>query len=857
MGRALPIRWMALVAMLVAMVLLGSRQHLHATAHDAVPPDHVQRPPATDCVSDALLENVRHYYEINKHRSPGFGTNWKRVLIAFGDVQDSQLTPMSAADARTRESRWLGWQPVRKALDCIEAKSVQPTPQAKQTQQPGVTSKISVTAGPDVVEGDILTFSVTAAPAPTAPLNVDVTVTATGSYAVPATTYTATIPTSGSWTMKLSSYADSIDEPNGTVTATIDPGSGYTISSTAGSATLTVQDDDDPPLPQVGISSGHMSIVEGDDVTLTITSTPAPPSPLTVPLSILAAGDFGVTSGSQTVTIPTSGSVTRTISTTNDDTPENDGSLAITVGTGTGYDVSLNDSFRYIQIADNDFTFAALQSPQSAQPTQVSGPSISIDTSVPARAEANAKRVIPEGNAFTVTVTADTAPSSDLTVKVRMTQHGGHITSPSGGWNPNNISITSCSFNGTADRFEYDLEVTIPGGATTGTLNVRTKANLLNTPRSTFKFSLVENGSYMVSEHNNVKVSINTIPLKGNNVGRVPLSWVKGWRQSTFGAALPRSWDRVRLAYGDPTMTKVYNPPLKPMTSAEATAIQSRYPKLDPGNLVMGVMDWLNWGRTAETLREIEACAELSMVDPSINVETDQNVHEGTPASFTITAIPAPKNDLIVPITVTATPINVITGSVPTNVTISAATGIGTLSVPTSNNMMNGGGTVTVMLDTPTDPSTYTLGNANTATVTLFDPGTTITGGTPHLSVTAGSSPIAEGGDAVFTITAAPAITETISVIYVISSSKALISQLKVERSGASAFATIPIGARSETRDRGGIFLTPGSELTITVTTRDDATIDGDGTVKLTLQAGVGAKIVGDGSASVTVTEND
>ena len=92
---------------------------------------------------------------------------------------------------------------------------------------------------------------------------------------------------------------------------------------------------------------------------------------------------------------------------------------------------------------------------------------------------------------------------------------------------------------------------------------------------------------------------------------------------------------------------------------------------------------------------------------------------------------------------------------------------------------------------------------------------------------------------------------------YVISSSQARISQLKVERSGASAFATTPIGARSETRDRGGVFLTPGSELTITVTTRDDGTNDGDGTVTLTLQAGVGAKIVGDGSASVTVTEND
>ena len=293
------------------------------------------------------------------------------------------------------------------------------------------------------------------------------------------------------------------------------------------------------------------------------------------------------------------------------------------------------------------------------------------------------------------------------------------------------------------------------------------------------------------------------------------------------------------------------------MTAAEAAEIQGRYPKLIPGNLVMGVMDGFNWGRTAETLREIEACAELSMVKPSINVETDQNVHEGTPASFTITATPAPTSELSVPITVTSVQNGVATTTT-TNVTIAGGSGSVTHTVTTSNNGMAGGGSVTVTLDTATDSAAYTLGNANTATVTLFDPGATITGGTPHLSVTADTSPITEGGNAVFTISAAPAITETISVTYVISSSKARLSQIKVERSGASAFATIPIGARSDTRDRGGIFLTPGSELTITVTTRDDRIADGDGTVTLTLQGGVGAKIVdGKGSATVTVTEDD
>ena len=854
MARTQPIRWLAVVAMIAAIVLLVSWQDLHATTHDAVPPDHVQRPPATDCVPDVLLEKVRNYYDINKHRSPGFGTNWKRVLIAFGDVEDSQLTAMSAADARTRESRWFGWQPVRKALDCIEAKSAPPQPE--QTQRPAVSSEISVTAGPDVVEGDILTFTVTATPAPTAPLNVDVTITATGSYAVPATTYSASIPTSGSWTMKLSTYADSIDEPDGTVTATIDPGSGYTISSTAGSATLTVQDDDDPPLPQVGISSGHMSIVEGDDVTLTITSTPAPTSPLTVPLSIVATGDFGVTSGSRTVTIPTSGSLTHTISTTDDDTPESDGSLSILLGTGAGYNPSLNGSYRYIQIADNDFTFAALQSPQSVQPAQASGPTISITTSVPARAEANGKRIIPEGNAFTVTVTADSPPSSDLTVKVRMTARGGHLASPNGSWNPNNTSIASCSFNTTADQFEYDLEVTIPGGDKTGTLNVRTKANLLNTPHSTFKFSLMGDNSYVVSGNDNVKVTIASIPLKGSNVGRAPLSWVRGWHNRALGDVLPGLWERVRLAMGDPNLT-LSDASASPMTAAEAGEIQSRYPALTlvPLNLSHGVMDWLNWGRTAEILREIEACAKLSQVKPSINVEADQHVHEGTPASFTITAVPAPSTELSVPISVTTVQ-NDVTTTTNVSVTVPAGSGSVTHTANTSNNNMSGGGTVTVTLNPVTDMAAYTLGNADTAAVTLFDPGDTITGGTPHLSVTANTSSITEGGNVVFTVTATPAITETISVIYDFSSSNVRMTQVRVARSDTSGTSTRT--PSSGTRDDFGVFHTPGTTVTVTVTTQDDSTNNGNGTVTLTLRGAVGAKLAeGHGSATVTVTEND
>ena len=76
--------------------------------------------PPPDCVSESLLGKVRHYYDINKHRAPGYGLNWKRVLLAFGDLSDPNITPFTAAEAKEREPRWSGWKPIRVALDCIE-----------------------------------------------------------------------------------------------------------------------------------------------------------------------------------------------------------------------------------------------------------------------------------------------------------------------------------------------------------------------------------------------------------------------------------------------------------------------------------------------------------------------------------------------------------------------------------------------------------------------------------------------------------------------------------------------------------------------------------------------------------------
>ena len=134
------------------------------------------------------------------------------------------------------------------------------------TAPPPPTPTISIKGGDPVVEGGNATFALTSSPAPTAALGVDVTVTATGSFGVVAGSRSVSIPTSGTAFLSVPTMNDELDEPNGSVTVRITDRDRYHVSQTAGSATVTVRDDD---------------AAEDPTPTPTPTPTPIPSSPYT------------------------------------------------------------------------------------------------------------------------------------------------------------------------------------------------------------------------------------------------------------------------------------------------------------------------------------------------------------------------------------------------------------------------------------------------------------------------------------------------------------------------------------------------------------------------------------------------
>ncbi|MYF59578.1 MAG: hypothetical protein F4222_11005, partial [Gammaproteobacteria bacterium] len=118
----------------------------------------------------------------------------------------------------------------------------------RDNDDPAPDPEVSVSAGNAVTEGGKASFTVTASPAPSAPLDVALTVAQSGDVAASGATgsRTVTVPTGGSVTVEVATEDDSADEPDGSVSVTVKAGAGYTVSSAQASATVTVRDNDDP-----------------------------------------------------------------------------------------------------------------------------------------------------------------------------------------------------------------------------------------------------------------------------------------------------------------------------------------------------------------------------------------------------------------------------------------------------------------------------------------------------------------------------------------------------------------------------------------------------------------------------------
>ena len=452
------------------------------------------------------------------------------------------------------------------------------------------TPEISVASGGDITEGSTATFTISASPPPQAALPVSVSVSQSGDYGVTTGARTVTIPTGGSYTLTVATTGDSDDEADGSVTATVNTGTGYTVSSGNGAATVAVSDDDDPAAatPEISVASGG-DITEGSAATFTITASPLPQAALPVSVSVSQNGDYGVTTGARTVTIPTGGSYTLTVATTGDSDDEADGSVTATVNTGTGYTVSSGNGAATVAVSDDD-------DPPPATP----------EISVASGGD------ITEGSTATFTITASPTPSAALSVSVSVSQSGDY------GVTTGARTVTILTDG------SYTLTVATTGdsddeadGSVTATVNTGT--------------------GYTVSSGNGaatVAVSDDDDPPPATYCVSDSLrEQVQDYYELNRNRApgYGKNWKRVLIAFGD-----VQDDQLTPYTASEARQGEQR---------------WAGWKPVRIALECIEAAAR-STPTPEISITAGSGVTEGSNASFTLTASPTPQTALSVSVTV-------------------------------------------------------------------------------------------------------------------------------------------------------------------------------------------------------------
>ena len=297
--------------------------------------------------------------------------------------------------------------------------------------------------------------------------------------------------------------------------------------------------------------------------------------------------------------------------------------------------------------------------------------------------------------------------------------------------------------------------------------------------------------------------STSQAPLVVVTVDPALVAQVRGYAAETHqGQAHVDRWMRVLAAFGDDNG-------YTPMTAAEAQTHADR--------------GWQRWVPVVDALAALEA---VPVTLPAVTVSAGADVTEGGDAVFTFTADPAPAAELAVSVTVAASgEFGVTAGS--RTVPIST-TGSATLTLTTANDgadETDGSATVTV-----TDGEGYTAGDPASGTVAVRDDDE------PAVSISAGASPVTEGGDAVFTVTASPAPAADLAVSVDIAAD----------------------GAYGITAGKQTVTIPTTGSATLTLATTNDDTDESDGSVTATVTDGEGYTVSATaGAASVAIADDD
>ncbi|WP_420619857.1 fibronectin type III domain-containing protein [Candidatus Poriferisocius sp.] len=124
-----------------------------------------------------------------------------------------------------------------------------------------IVPAVTITGGTGVAEGGGAVFTIAATSGTASSVAVNVEVAQQGVFTTNTGSRTVTVSAGGTATITIPTADDSADEPDGSITATVQSGTDYTVG-TPSTASVTVSDDD-PPTPVPDPASG-LKLNSGD-----------------------------------------------------------------------------------------------------------------------------------------------------------------------------------------------------------------------------------------------------------------------------------------------------------------------------------------------------------------------------------------------------------------------------------------------------------------------------------------------------------------------------------------------------------------------------------------------------------------
>ena len=684
--------------------------------------------------------------------------------------------------------------------------------------------EVTIMPDPDqssVTESEFPRFILSASPAPGSALTVNLTVTDAPNASFSGSgRETVTIPTSGTVIYRVTTFGDDSDEPSGPVTVTINGGSGYTVG-TPRTASVTVNDND----PTTSEVTGTMAAVtEGGTKTFTVSIGRAlrGGESLRVPLAFtgtatqgtdymtacpnsLPAGVTCANLNNNNAAVTFNGSdagsatsVTLTLTTTADNSAEIGGETVninsgrpVASGLGGGASAT-TDSFGEFRINDPNVAPTVM----NMIPNQTATVGVMFSYAFP-------ENTFTDANGDELTYTATKGDGTALP-----------------GWLTFNRS--SRTFSGTpqaGDRGTLSIKVTASDGngeSVFDTFDITVNAQPVVT---------IVRGTSPVTEGTEATFTVTATPAPASNLD-VNLSVTEA-AGSNFVASDDDGMKMIMIpASGNATYTvaTVNDDTDEPNGSVTVTVTNGSGYAL---------------GSTVSATVMVNDDDEAAPVVPVITIMRGASpVTEGTDATFTVMATPAPSANLIVKLTVAEAGGGdfVASGNEGTKTVMIPASGNATYTVATVNDDTdepNGSVTVTV-----TNGSGYALGSTVSATVMVNDDDEAAPV-VPVITIMRGASPVTEGTDATFTVTATPAPLANLTV------------NLSVAEAGGGDFVA------SGNEGTKTVMIPASSNATYTVATVNDDTDEPNGSVKVTVTNGSGYALGSTVSATVMVNDDD